>query len=77
MMGLTFLSSAKVNHLHRVLHLNVAASNETMFVGQASIEGVIQAATYRQLASVVEQCEMTSKNLHWQVDPFMQVLKKQ
>lgn len=57
------LSDADIEHLQRVSCLNAVASNGTVFSDRSSNDKFLQVVTYRQLVSVVRQCENVAKSL--------------
>lgn len=58
--ALMLLSNASIEHSQRVSALAAAAPNGTVFTDQSSNDDYLKAVTYRQLASVVKQCEKAS-----------------
>lgn len=58
---LMLLSNADVEHSQHVSCFNAAAPNGTLFSDQASKDEFLQAVKYRQLDSVVKQCEKAGR----------------
>lgn len=58
--ALMLLSNASIEHSRRTSALAAAAPNGTVFSDQSSNDDFLDAVTYKQLSSVVNQCEMAT-----------------
>lgn len=70
------LSNDDVEHSQHVSCLNAAGPNRTLSIDQSPNDEVKQAVTYRQLASVVKQCEKAGRASSFKSGNCMQMQER-